>query len=83
MVAHLVVGRSHESPTLKPSAITLGRRSVAHLVFVDGLDELVPELEDGQALALLRDGEAAPLTESGRLAEGVLLPFGHLKLAHT
>mmetsp|Transcript_75942 Transcript_75942/g.222604 ORF Transcript_75942/g.222604 Transcript_75942/m.222604 type:complete len:376 (+) Transcript_75942:1325-2452(+) len=52
-----------------------------HLVVVDGLQKLVPELEDGQALALLLDGPRRLLPKGHGLADVELLPLGQLVLA--
>ena len=50
-------------------------------VRVDGLDELVAQLEDGQALALLLDGPHVAEPERGRLAQRLGLPLRHLEPA--
>ncbi len=51
----------------------------ACLVGVDGFDELVAQLEDGQALALLLDGPHVVEAKGGRLAQRLGLPLRHLK----
>ena len=48
------------------------------LVLVDGLDELIAQLEDGEALALLFDGPDVAVAEGGRLAHGLRLPLRRL-----
>lgn len=48
------------------------------LVLIDGLDELITQLEDGEALALLLDGPDVAVAEGGRLAHGLCLPLRRL-----
>ena len=50
----------------------------AYLVGIDGFNELVAQLEDWQALALLLDGPHIVETEGGRLAQRLGLPLRHL-----
>lgn len=48
-----------------------------HLVRRDGSEELRLELEDGQRLALLLDGQRRALPHGDVLADGLGLPLGH------
>ena len=56
----------------------LCNRDAAHLVLVDGLDELIAQLEDWKALALLLDGPHVAVAKGGRLAHRLRLPLGRL-----
>lgn len=49
-----------------------------HLVIVHRLDELVPQLENRERLALRLHGQGRLLAKRGRLSERLHLPLGHL-----
>ena len=56
----------------------------SYLVVVDGLDELVLELVDGERLALLQDGHVGLPPEGAlRAGDDVLLPLGHVRARGT
>lgn len=47
-------------------------------MLIDSLDELVTQLENGQALPLLLDGPHIAVAKSGRLTHGLCLPLWRL-----
>ena len=64
--------------TTQGIAVGLASRSAQDLMLVDGLDELIAQLEYRQALALLLDGPHIAVPERRSLAHCLGLPFRRL-----